>query len=190
MSLNFKAWLNICVMSVQPLENFLICILISSKHLENTLRTTWTTKPRNQFKCFLHRNWRQSHVFFRIPDQTKWTVSHLIAHLTHITMKAKQPLACKLRVAPLWAAWLFLLFCPCQCGGKYFPCTRRHIHLYLERGPSCWEVHLVCLSTSHRKSYLRPIKIRAQLGRDPAHPNIKTLTTEVRMKFTLNIRHL
>ena len=154
MSLNFKACLKICAMSVQPLKHFLILILISSNHLQKPLNTIWTTKPRNQFKCLLRGNQRQSHVFsgsqIRLNEQF-----HILLHTWFTlqqTTKARQPLTCKLCAVPLWAAWLFLLFCPCQCGGKYFPLTRRHTHLYLKRGPSCWEVYLVCLPTSGRKS--------------------------------------
>ena len=37
------------------------------------------------------------------------------------------------------------------------------------------------LPTPRRKSSLKPLRIRAQLGRDPSRPNSKTLTTEVRV---------
>jgi hypothetical protein len=52
---------------------------------------------------------------------------------------------------------------------------------------------LVSLPTAHRKSSLRPFKILAKMGRDPADPNSKNITTEVRVpkpamgvKFTPN----
>ena len=42
--------------------------------------------------------------------------------------------------------------------------------------------YLVCKYPT-RKSSLRPLKMRAHLGRDPEHPDSKNLTTEVRIKL-------
>ena len=49
----------------------------------------------------------------------------------------------------------------------------------------CWSL-LVSLPTPRRKSSLRPLKIRAQLGRDLERLNSKKLTTEVTMKLVPN----
>ena len=45
----------------------------------------------------------------------------------------------------------------------------------------CLKKVLVSLPTPRRKFSLRPLKICAQLGRDPVRPNSKNLTTEVRV---------
>ena len=42
----------------------------------------------------------------------------------------------------------------------------------------------VSLQTPHRKSFQRPHKMRAQLGRDPARPNGRFTTTKVREELT------
>ena len=88
-------------------------------------------------KMFYSRKSETITCFFQFPDQTKRTVSCLLARLIHITTKVREGSACEPRAAPLWVARLSpCVSLPVQRQALSM-CAKARLSLLEKMMPSC-----------------------------------------------------